>query len=91
MVVTLVGIVMSVNAIAPLNTLLPMVVSLLPDANMTVFKDLASEKVPYSIDVTPAGMVIAVNALAPLNAESPMDVTPAGMVMAVNALAPLNA
>ena len=66
--------------------------SLLPDANVTVFSPLLS-KAEFPIDVTLAGMVIVSRDPAARNAASPMEVSllPDPNVTVLRALAPLNA
>jgi hypothetical protein len=80
MEVTPAGMVMSVRALAPENALIPMDVSWLPSAKVTLVRLLAFLNAYVPMDVTVAGMVIAVSALAASNAPHPIDVTSAGIV-----------
>ena len=67
-----------------------MLVSWLPDPNVTVLSDVAPANAPSPMLVTLAGMSMLVSA-EPTNAASPMLVTLSGMVMLVSAVAPANA
>jgi hypothetical protein len=57
MLVTVVGIVMLVSALAQLNALSPMLMSWLPDPNVTMVSAVVPENAPSPMLVTLAGMV----------------------------------